>query len=134
MKQSILCLWIVLFMTGTSWAQPLKSQFRNVSANEAFQALQQNEKDQPLEILDLRTPAEFSRGHLAEAKLINYFSSDFMKNIQELDRSKTYLIYCQVGGRSSQALNKMKQLGFQHVLHMNHGFAEWQSQGLPVSR
>lgn len=83
-------------------------------------------------VLDLRTPEEFAVAHLAGARLVNYNSPDFARELARLDRSRTYLIHCASGRRSTAALEKFRELGFQHVIHLDGGLRAWQAAGLPV--
>lgn len=85
-------------------------------------------------VLDVRTPKEFANGHLAEAKLIDFQSADFAKKLGELDRSKTYLVHCAVGGRSAQSLATFQKLGFKDVVHLDGGFRAWQKAGKPIEK
>ena len=85
-------------------------------------------------VLDVRTPKEFANGHLAEAKLIDFQSPDFAKKLGELDRSKTYLVHCAVGGRSTQSLATFQKLGFKDVVHLDGGFKAWQKAGNPIEK
>ena len=54
-------------------------------------------------ILDVRTPAEFSAGHIPGAVNLDYNAPDFQAKAAALDKSKTYLVHCAVGGRSVRA-------------------------------
>ncbi|MEL6275066.1 MAG: rhodanese-like domain-containing protein, partial [Bacteroidota bacterium] len=53
-------------------------------------------------ILDVRTPAETDRGVIEGALLIDYRSPGFEDELAKLDKEKTYLVYCQSGGRSAR--------------------------------
>jgi phage shock protein E len=83
-------------------------------------------------VLDVRTPREFASGHIAGATNINYLSGDFPDRLAQLDRSKSYLLHCAVGGRSTNALPKLARLGFTNVIHLDGGFKAWQAAGNPV--
>lgn len=83
-------------------------------------------------VLDLRTPEEFAVAHLAGARLVNYNSPDFARELARLDRSRTYLIHCASGRRSTAALKTFRELGFQRVIHLDGGLRAWQGAGLPV--
>jgi rhodanese-related sulfurtransferase len=85
-------------------------------------------------VLDVRTPREFAAGHIAGATNLNYLSGDFSDRLAQLDQSKTYLLHCAVGGRSTNALPKMARLGFTNVIHLDGGFKAWQAEGNPVVR
>ena len=66
-------------------------------------------------IIDVRTKEEFDLGHAKKALNIDLFSPQFMKEIQNLDQSKEYLLYCRSGNRSGQAEQIMRQIGFLKV-------------------
>lgn len=91
-------------------------------------------KDNKVVILDLRTPEEFAAGHLQGAKLINFKARDFQKQLSELDRAKTYLVHCAVGGRSTKALETFTKLEFKAVVHLDGGIQAWQAAGAPVEK
>lgn len=82
-------------------------------------------KDTTVVILDVRTPGEYSRGHLAEAKLVDIYNPSFQAQISSLDPEKTYAIYCRTGNRSSNAVRYMKSIGFKRVFHLQHGISRW---------
>ncbi len=67
------------------------------------------------EILDVRTPEEFSESHVVGAKNIDFLNPTFTSNIQNLDKEKIYKLYCRSGNRSGQAEKLMKTLGFKDV-------------------
>ena len=69
-------------------------------------------------ILDVRTPAEYKENHLQNAVQIDFKEPDFKEKIQQLDKSKTYKVYCRSGNRSGQAIQLMKSLGFRDVENM----------------
>lgn len=83
-------------------------------------------------ILDLRTPEEYAVAHLAGARLVNYNSPDFARELAKLDRDRTYLIHCASGRRSTAALDTFRELGFRHVIHLDGGLKAWLAAGLPV--
>ena len=85
-------------------------------------------------VLDVRTPAEYKDGHLANAILIDFYSPDFEKEISELDQSKTYYIYCHSGNRSSKAANLMKSKGFGDLYNLEGGISAWRREGFPIKK
>jgi rhodanese-related sulfurtransferase len=46
--------------------------------------------------------------------------------LEELDKDKTYFVYCLAGGRSAQACGIMKQLGFEKVYNLVGGISQWE--------
>jgi phage shock protein E len=85
-------------------------------------------------ILDIRTPAEFSEGHIAEAVNIDYYEADFSTRLKELDKNASYLIYCRTGNRSSKALELMRSYGFTRVYELGGGIVAWSSQGKGICK
>ncbi|XCB29205.1 rhodanese-like domain-containing protein [Arcanobacterium hippocoleae] len=66
-------------------------------------------------LLDVRTPAEFSDGHLAGAINIDFFDPNFGEIINSLPRNQSYILYCRSGGRAQSALETMRTLGFENI-------------------
>ena len=77
------------------------------------------------QIIDVRTPGEFQQGNIDGSINVDFRDVDFDKNIQDFDKTKPTLIYCQAGGRSSKALKKMKNFGFDFVLELAGGFGAY---------
>jgi rhodanese-related sulfurtransferase len=69
----------------------------------------------------VRTPEELSGGVIGHPINIDIYSHDFSQKINELDKKKTYLVYCRSGNRSKTALEIMKQLGFENVYEIDCG-------------
>ncbi|MBK9959675.1 MAG: thioredoxin [Chitinophagaceae bacterium] len=83
------------------------------------------------QILDVRTPEEFDKGHLENAININWNSSDFFQNLSEIKKSRPVFVYCLGGGRSAAAVAKLREEGFKKVYDMKGGFMAWNAAGLP---
>ena len=85
-------------------------------------------------ILDVRTPKEFADGHIAGAVNIDYRSKDFPDKVAALDKGKTYLVYCALGGRSTGACDKLTKLDFPHLYNLEGGITRWQREGKKVEK
>lgn len=85
-------------------------------------------------VLDTRTTYEYNAGHLEGAVLIDLGKPGVIEQLQALDKGKTYMLYCAVGGRSDQVKNKMKELGFENVGHLKGGIQSWERAGKKVVR
>ena len=84
-------------------------------------------------IIDVRTPEEFAKGHLQNAKNMDWNGNDFDNQISTLDKSKPVFIYCLSGRRSSDAADKMRSEGFKEVYELNGGIMKWRGANLPES-
>jgi len=83
-------------------------------------------------LLDVRTPEEYSEGHISGSENVDFYASEFTDSIAALDRDKEYVVYCRSGNRSGQTLELMRQLGFTNVTDIAGGIVEWQAAGLPL--
>lgn len=119
--------WFLLFFLGFSIQACAQTQ--SLSPEEYSKKI----KSLPnATIVDVRTPGEFSEDHLKNAINIDWKSGDFEKKIKALDKNKPVFVYCLAGGRSSNALKKMKELGFKEVYDLSGGISAWKNAKLPV--
>ena len=84
------------------------------------------EINQDIQIIDVRTAAEFSVGAIANAVNIDYMDDNFEAKIKALDKDKVTLIYCQAGGRSAKALELFKKAGFKRTVELQGGYSGWE--------
>jgi thioredoxin len=85
-------------------------------------------------IVDVRTPEEFSKGHLPNARNIDWNGYDFQAEISKLDKSEPVFVYCLSGGRSAAAANQMRSEGFREVYELQGGIVKWRAAGLPETK
>lgn len=83
-------------------------------------------------LLDVRSPAEFEKGHLSGAVNLNFYDEDFAARLSEKNKETTYFIYCHSGGRSGKTLTLMKTAGFKHVYELKGGISAWQAKHMPI--
>ena len=80
-------------------------------------------------ILDVRTEEECNEGIIPNAINIDiYKGQGFIYQLEELDKTKNYYVYCKAGGRSAQACCVMNQLGFQNAYNLLGGFMNWKGE------
>ena len=68
-------------------------------------------------LLDVRTPEEYATSHLPGAGNLNFRAPDVAEQLQKLDPSKTYVVYCASGNRSNKTAVLMQEKGFKHVVN-----------------
>ncbi|MDE6552116.1 MAG: rhodanese-like domain-containing protein [Muribaculaceae bacterium] len=86
-----------------------------------------------VQLVDVRTPEEFAEGHIAGAKNINVFDSDFVDEAEKaLDKSKPVAVYCRSGKRSADAARELTENGFS-VTNLEGGILAWKEQHQPIS-
>jgi rhodanese-related sulfurtransferase len=89
----------------------------------------QLQEDNNSVVLDVRTQEEVDLGIIPNALHIDiYKGQGFIYELEELDKTKNYYVYCKAGGRSAQACAVMNQLGFANAYNLVGGFSEWQGE------
>jgi rhodanese-related sulfurtransferase len=126
---SLLCCFYCYALV--SYSQVLPPDFKTISATE-FNMLLRSEKETWL--LDVRTPEEFKKGHLAGAININFYDPDFEEKLLALNQNKKYLVYCASGGRSTKTSQTLASSGRLQVYNLEGGITAWVKQGLPVEK
>ncbi len=106
----------------------------DITPQEAFTLIQNNQNNPDFVIIDVRTPAEFAEEHIKNATNIDFYSEAFRDMLNNLDKNKTYLIYCRSGGRSGSALNIMAELNFEEVYNILGGINQWKTEELPTTK
>lgn len=85
-------------------------------------------------ILDVRTPGEYSRGHIKGSTLIDVYKRDFISKLNLLQKNKPIYVYCLTGSRSRAVMAYMAKTGFSKVYNLQRGIIEWQQYGFPLSK
>jgi rhodanese-related sulfurtransferase len=89
--------------------------------------------DKSVVLLDVRTPSEFDASHIPGARNMDFESGDFATSLAQLDKTKTYAVYCRSGNRSGQATALMAKSGFTSVFNLEGGIINWQGAGNNVA-
>lgn len=86
------------------------------------------------EILDVREPPEWAKGHIVNARLISL--GDLDKHMDELSelKQRPLIVTCQSGTRSPAACKKLIQAGFEKVYMLKGGMTAWTDAGLPIAK
>ena len=103
--------------------QLLKAQINNLSPTDFKQKMATDAL-----VIDVRTPEEFGVQALSGALNINYLGEGFWEKMEQLDKDKTYLVYCRTGRRSLRVCTLMKNGGFDKdkVFNLDGGIAAWE--------
>src|SRR5437763_6007905 len=89
-----------------------------------------NERRASLQIIDVRSPGEWKKGHVPGAQHI--FAPDLAKRMTKLDRNKPTAIYCGSAYRASIATSILKPLGFTDLWNVPGSWEAWKKAKLPV--
>jgi hydroxyacylglutathione hydrolase len=89
-----------------------------------------NARKASLQIIDVRSPGEWKKGHVSGAQHI--FVPELAKRIAELDRNKPTAVYCGSGYRASIATSILKPQGFTDLWNVPGSWEAWKKAKLPV--
>lgn len=75
-------------------------------------------------VLDVRQASEAIEGKIDNSINIDIMNPSFPHQINELDKSKTYYVYCRSGGRSTNACRFMESQGLT-AHNLDGGIMAW---------
>ncbi|WP_299133352.1 rhodanese-like domain-containing protein [uncultured Tenacibaculum sp.] len=112
----------VLFLTG---CKGQSKEIKNITTNTLETVLKSDSK---IQLVDVRTPAEWQKGIIENAIKIDVTSSSFEKEaLKLLDKTKPVYLYCRSGGRSMIAAETLLKKGFE-VYNIEGGYMQWQQK------
>ena len=77
-------------------------------------------------LLDVRTPEEMEEGYIPGTINIDfYLGQQFLDELEKLDKTKNYYVYCRSGNRSGQACALMNNMGIENAYNLEGGIIEW---------
>ena len=82
-----------------------------------------------VQLVDVRQPIEYAKGHLAQSRLIPL--KELVGRVGELDKSKVTIVYCAVGVRGRVGTAALRRAGFRKAFNMKGGVRAWRG---PVIR
>ncbi len=90
---------------------------------------EQLNKDDNAVILDVRTPEEVEEGYIPNATHVDiYLGQGFIDEIEKLDKTKNYYVYCRSGNRSGQACAILNSIGIENAFNLEGGFMSWEGE------
>jgi rhodanese-related sulfurtransferase len=89
----------------------------------------------PVELIDVRTPAEFAQLHAEGARLVPLDQLDPRSLVPAgADADAPLYVICQSGARAAKAAEALRAAGRRDVFCVEGGTAAWTRAGLPVVR
>jgi rhodanese-related sulfurtransferase len=124
MKKILTCLLAALGLTSACG----QDNFENTDV----QGFTELVADSNVVVLDVRTVAEFTEGHIERAILIDQGQSDFVEKAKAtLPIDKKIAVYCRSGRRSANAAGKLADIGYKCV-NLKGGIIAWKDAGKSV--
>ncbi len=103
--------------------------FMEIEVADLFNLLEKDKNK--VKLIDIRNSGEYDRGAIPGSE--NLPVHVLSEKIDELDRNKILVFYCQVGIRSAQICAYFLENGFKHVHNLRGGMHAWRQSGLQVA-
>jgi len=100
------------------------------------QQLADQNAESPVELIDVRTRAEFSQRHAAPARNIPLDELDprsMMSDRALRHKDRPVYLICKSGVRSSEAVQRLTDAGYGNLIHVIGGTDAWQAANLPMA-
>lgn len=94
---------------------------QNMSSAELVETLK--DKSNPVSIIDVREPFEFSSGHIARAK--NIPLGQVSGKLKDIPKDAQIVFVCRSGNRSMQAAWVAQRQGYTAVFNLVGGMSRW---------
>lgn len=111
---------ILTLLTSLAGCQE-KREFRSVDADTFAQEI----TNPAVQLIDVRTAAEYAEGHIPGAALMDVGEESFEAKIQTLDKSRPVALYCRSGRRSKAAAERVVKAGYE-VVELDGGILSWE--------
>ena len=116
------CIALIGLMACTPKQQ---DKFKNLSADEFEDYLQKDS----IQLVDVRTVAEYTEGHIPGSLNINVLDEQFAALADStLQKDKPIALYCRSGKRSKTAAAILSRKGYK-VYELDKGFIGWKEAG-----
>ena len=102
----------------------------NISAEELYERL--NTEDEPLLLIDVRTPQEFYSGHIKNTRMLPL--GDLLNDTKVINdyKDKEIVTICHSGSRSMMAAQILAREGFRDIRNLTGGMMFWHRKGYPA--
>ncbi len=126
LKSATLATFILILFSACS----SNGNIRDISANNLANQLERSD----MLILDVRTPQEYTAGHVPGA--INMPHTSVKSQLEKLQeyKDKTIVIYCKSGRRAAMAKQTLVDAGFKQLLHLDGDMDGWQLGNFPIEK
>lgn len=119
----------IAFISGGMLAWPLVKSRASGPALSTLQATQLI-NGRNATIVDIRSPEEFAKGSLPNAK--NVPADKIGDRMRELKKDKPLIVVCATGSTAGRSAAQLRAGGFSEVYVLGGGLAAWREAGLPI--
>lgn len=105
-------------------------KFKNLSSDQFEELIQDNN----IQLVDVRTVAEYSDGHISGSININALDDNFAADAEQiLQKNHPVAVYCKSGRRSRNAAKILVEKGYK-VYNLDKGITDWNELGKDIEK
>jgi rhodanese-related sulfurtransferase len=123
-------LFAIAFISGAMLLYPILQRRAGGNSVDPARATQMLNREHA-SLIDIRTPEEFAKGHVAQAKNIP-LDQLASRPGDAGSKDKPVIVMCANGQRSAKAAAQLRTAGFTNVVNLVGGLGAWQTAGLPT--
>lgn len=101
---------------------------------QAAELVQRQAAGEKVLVVDVRSRAEFSAGHVPGAINLPHDSLTGSEPVLKEWKQKPVVVYCRSGRRSALAASILERQGFTQLEYLEGDMPGWEQQGRPVAR
>lgn len=127
----------MLHKSALALVEEARQQIDNLSPDQVTEELSQGH----VTLVDIREGEELALAgfiggsvHVPRGFLEFYADPSLPTYRHDLDRNNRIVLYCSTGLRSALAAASLKQMGYEHIAHLDGGLKAWKDSGKQVSR
>lgn len=111
---------LVLIISTTTLAQ--ESERLKLLAPAEYE---QKVEGETVQLIDIRTPAEYEAGSIEGAENIDFLAEGFLSKMAKFNRNEPLYIYCRSGNRTLKAADQLFKMGFENITDLKGGYKAW---------
>lgn len=125
-------LFIIVFSLGMWVCTGKEVKYKNLTSGQFEELI----KDTDIQLVDVRTVAEYSDGHIPGSLNINILDTEgFPAAVDELlDANRPVALYCKSGRRSRKAAEFLQKKGFHKIYNLDKGILNWIEEGREIEK
>lgn len=127
--KKLMLLFVLCATPFIGYVQTTTGDYVNMSPTQFKSALDAEKNER---LLDVRQDWEFKKGRIENAENVDVMGDGFESKVSAIPRETPIYVYCYSGGRSAEAAEKLKEMGFKKVVNLTGGYAAWEKALLPV--
>lgn len=108
-------------------------EIKHISVRSFKEVVEAEQNNPTVDFINVCTPTEYKEKHIAGVRSVPL--DEIQNRVSEFTGKTTIYVHCRSGGRSQQAIDKLKQLGLQaDLVNVEGGLISWDEAGFATNK